>query len=605
MMKIKPCRYKRSYSSDKVKDKDEINAAWDTETDGLNGILQCITYSIDGRGQLFSGPNQIKDFIDVLFENPYPVVWFAHNAQYDWRYIIKYFMDNDYYMEFLNRTDSDIFQIVIWTYLPTGNSKFDRVIPKIVMRDSMALFPEGLADFVMYYAPGYQKMDIDLDHVRFDLSNPIHREYAINDSVILRAAMDGFTHSFYDLFGCKPALTTAGSALKAWQNTLGNNEFYCLKKEDEEYIESAYYGGLVFLTSTALHRNCKTYDINSSYPSQMVDHEMPYGTPARTKEIDFFKLGIYTVRVKAPENLQIPILPSRDDKGDMIWRRGEFDTTVTSVELEFALLMGYKLIEVLDGMIFPYKCKPFDEFIGKCKALRLEYKGTAVEKTAKLMQNSLYGKFGAKKIRDQIYMPLNEDDLETGYCADSELGLWIREVEDHQMARLPHWSAFITAYGRLDLLTTAYAIGPKNVIYGDTDSLTMTADADTRHIPQHESEYGYFKLEKTWLEFKAVAPKVYTGIIDKTENGKIPHGAYAGKAKGIPKKWVDDKILQQIHNGIKIKVEYQSTPKLTAILKGKAESGTGQTERQRTLSSLEKSAHWESEGTNVRPKVAS
>lgn len=597
-MIIKEKRYVRKYSAKNVKDKSEIILAWDTETDGLNGALQCITYDDAINPQLLSGPFMVEDFCNVLLQHPYPAVWYAHNAQYDWRYILRHLIAQNYHIEFLNRTDSDIFQVTIWHSKPTGDKKNDKLIPRTVMRDSMAIFPGTLADLVKYYAPGHKKLDIDLEHIRFDVNNATHQWYAINDAIILRHAMNGLNQTFSNIFGCQPALTTAGSSLKAWQNTLGDEEeYFSLSTAQEEFIDNAYYGGLVFLTDTKAYENCKTYDINSSYPSQMLYHDLPYGRVFEVTEIMPGKLGFYRVQVQAPDNLIVPILPSRDDKGNMQWRGGTFESTVSSIELQFALEHDYILLDVIEGVIFDDAVKPFDRFIGACKSLRKKYKGTAVEELAKLMQNSLYGKFGARRVRQQVYIPLEEADLEHGQCVDGDLGIWCREVMDLQMPRMPAWAAWITAQARLDLLRAIYSVGVQHVLYGDTDSITVKATANTDRLPQHESEYGYYKHEKTWDVFQAIAPKVYVGKI----NGKI-----TGKVKGIPRKYLTAQYLQTIlESGNAPVVHYESVPKLTAILKGKAEAGNGTQGRKRGLSDLRKSQNWqESQDHTVRPRVA-
>ena len=196
--------------------------------------------------------------------------------------------------------------------------------------------------------------------------------------------------------------------------------------------------------------------------------------------------------------------------------------------MEFALEHGYKLIEFYEGLVFPEKVKPFQNLLDKCRRLKIESDlQPAVRNMAKLMQNSLYGKFAAKRTRDKMFFPQSEDDLETGYCCNAELGIWSQSVTDYQMLRLPQWSAFITAYARLHLLRVVYSIGIENLVYGDTDSITVKANADCSKIPQGETTYGLWKLEKTWETFRATAPKVYTGFIKGEARARI---------KGIPKK---------------------------------------------------------------------
>lgn len=616
--KIKP----RVYCKKNIKSKEEITCAWDTETDGLNGPLQCITFSCPNEDGIFHSDNMVYDFIRLMMSYPKPHIWYAHNSEYDWRYLISAFQELDYYFEIFNKTDDQIYQIIIWEEKPLPilidveynrikyggldglqkenkrRRKYNKNIPVAIMRDSMSLFPGTLKDFAKYYGGTLgQKLTLNFEQEKFDINNPDHVMYAIQDAKALRFSVTNFRKQFEELFGCTPGATLPGSALRAWQYGLSESEHYwCIDSELEDIVDKAYYGGIVFLTSIDEFKNCKSFDINSSYPSQMLDHEFPYGKPVKTQMIIPHYLGFYHVRVKTPSNLLIPILPTKNEKGFMQWRKGEFDTWISSIELEFALSKGYRLVELYEGLVFPETINPFRNFIDKCRDLKVNNdKSPGIRNMAKLLQNAFYGKFASKRIRDKLYIPLCEEDLSAGVCIDSETGIWSKRIDDYQMLRMPHWSAWITAHARLDLLKTVYTIGVEHVIYGDTDSITLKETADCSCINQHETSYGFFKLEKEWDLFRATAPKVYTGIIK---------GHLKGKVKGIPKRKTSTITIGRIHKGQKIEVSYESVPKFIQILKGKSQAGTGTIQRKRTLSSLENSSNWELEEKSVRPKLA-
>lgn len=612
----------RLYSASEVHDEVvERPLAWDTETDGLNGKLSCITYHRPGDTTILPPDKDALDtFVSVLLSEHYPSVWYAHNAQYDWRYIWDHLIDTGYYIQLFNRTESDIFQITIWHEDPTGDPRIDKEITKTVLRDSSALFSGSLEEFAEYFASEDKKKmcgSIDFKNgERFDINNETHVDYAIRDAVALQSAMCGFRDDFFQSFDCYPAMTVAGSAVKAWQASLGDESYFCLDAPAERFIDHAYYGGMVFLTSTVEQGACSTYDINSSYPAQMLSQPVPDGRIAEVYSYIPDKLGFYRVIVETPKDLIIPILPCRSESGHMQWRSGIFETYTTSVELEFALEHGYILHEIIVGLVFTDKVLPFQKFIDKCKQMRTQYKGTSLEMLAKLMQNALYGKFATKIDRISLFIPRGEQDeerMQEGYCVNGEQGIWAEPIHDPEIKRMPHWAAFITAYARLSLLKTIYSVGVDNVVYGDTDSITVRNNCDHSSIPQHQSEYGYFKKEKSWESFRAIAPKVYAGRLDDDEinihnsktGPKDMRGHYIGKVKGIPKSQVDESLLERIFRGEKVTVEYESVPKLVSILKGKANAGTGTIHNSRTLTDIANSSNWQESCGTVRCKAIS
>jgi len=341
-------------------------------------------------------------------------------------------------------------------------------------------------------------------------------------------------------FGVVAGATTAGTALKAWQKTLDMGQIYNASVDgpQEEFIRQAYYGGLVFLTDTNIHKGAITFDINSSYPSVMYDYGVPYGRAYTCDDYETGKMGIYRCRVRAPDNLIVPILPARNHRGSMRWYKGEFDTVVTNVELIFAAKHGYEILEIYEGICFEETVFPFNDMIDLCKMLREGFKGTATEAVAKLMQNSLYGKFGARRERLRM-MNANAMDEEDylGASPYDENGHWYTKCEhDSDMRCLPQWAVFITAHARLKLLSTIYAIGPENVLYGDTDSITVKAGFSDG--VDSGPNYGQWKLEKEWAEFRAIAPKVYSGI--------LTNGKRLGAAKGLPRKGITDSNWQEL-----------------------------------------------------------
>ena len=554
-------------------------AAFDLETEGLGGKVLAASWCLEG-----DEPHYIKGdpvdiiaaLVDVFEAHPEPL-WFAHNAQYDWRYLIPEFDLRAYEYELRLRTETDVFEIVIEE-------------PAITLRDSMALWPGTLRNLAASFAPDLPKLDLDFEGgLIFNPDNSAHAEYAKRDAVALVTALASFDEKIYRHYGTHLQRTTASTALKAWRITLGKDEQYWNPEAHEDFIRSGYFGGLVFLTTCEEVNGAETYDINSSYPYAMRTDGVPYGRPVSVDRIHWEKPGLYRVDITSPDSLRIPILPKRIIKGksqSIIWPRGQFETVVTQLELAFAVEHGYQINRVHEGLIWEKTIFPFTEFINRAEILRREFKEKPEEQCAKLMQNSLYGKFGARRERRELFRPRTDHETLGATPWDDEGKWYVRTIYQEDMLCLPQWAVYITAAARLRLLRAAYQVGPENVIYGDTDSLTVRPGAGASL--DVGAEYGQFKHEKTWRCFRAIAPKVYAGEIE----GR----GWKSACKGIPKKHIDGVLSRALFNDRFIADRVEILPRFIQTLK-KADSRV----IVRESTDPAKSASWQISGDEVRP----
>ena len=161
---------------------------FDFETAGLGGELLCATWYVEGMFDasfILGSPGEIVDAMIAVFKRNPNVRWYAHNAQYDWRYLIDTLLiEYEDSIEFLMRTDSDVFLI--------KTKDFELV-------DSMALWPHSLKSFAETFTPGLLKLDIGDEIAHFDVTNPVHVEYAKRDSIVLVKAIIAFDVLVYDL----------------------------------------------------------------------------------------------------------------------------------------------------------------------------------------------------------------------------------------------------------------------------------------------------------------------------------------------------------------------------------------------------------------------
>lgn len=540
MTKKKPRAKKNFYGSRALRPEEmPFICAADVETDGLGGKLLSIQHgTFESDDVVFDcSSNMVENFIERVLNYPKPCIWFIHFAQYDWRYITEYISESGLKVEIGLRTETDIYEIRI---------RRDESEPWSIMRDSFALWSHSLEKLATAFCPEIPKLEIDIEN--FDVTNPEHIEYAKRDVLILLRGMPRLFSMIEQHFDVLPGPTAAGTAMRAWQRTLDREKVYDGQEwgAEEQFIRNGYYGGLVFLTTQRTIANATTFDLNSSYPASMDEFGVPVGKPIYTKDFEEHYPGFYRVRVKAPDDLIVPILPARNHQGAMRWYRGEFETVVSVQELQFATQHGYEVQDLYEGVFFERVEFPFAEIIAKCKLIREVFKGQTEEQLAKLIQNSLYGRFAARRDRLRMLHATDMDDEAfIGSIPFDEAGHWyIKKTLDEEMLCLPQWASFITANSRLRLLKAVYAIGPERCIYGDTDSITVMGD-DFSQL-DIGNNYGQWKLEKEWTVFRAIAPKVYGGQLAKGISERHPAGSFYGAAKGMPSKGMGQRQWKEL-----------------------------------------------------------
>lgn len=489
----------------------------------------------------------VASWLDVFFALPTPHIWYAHNLSYDARYLLPPLVARAKVagcsVEVMSRTGEDVLEIRVTT--SDESSKF-------VLRDSLAIYPHSLAEFAEQFAdPQLQKLvgAIDFDGgERFDPANLAHLEYAKRDVVSLVSALRGHYNDTKKTFGVAPSLTVSATAMHAWQSTMTPGVHVLCAKDDlaEKICRAASYGGAVFLTSVAVHRDAITLDVNSSYPASLIEQPMPSGRPIFVRTRDRNRLGIYRVVVRVPESLRIVPIPCRDARGALAWRRGIIETICTSVDLDTAEAYGCEIMQIHSGIEWSdVTTGLFNDVIARCMRVRTQYKGQPIEQVAKLIQNSIVGKFGSMRQRWEVSDILYHDSI----LMPEIPGLYARRVYAESLKCRPDYFAFITAHARRRLFRAAQAVGVEHVIYGDTDSLTLGPGADLTKLDIDQRRYGAWKIEKKWQEFRAIAPKVYAG--------RLESGEFAGAIKGLPRGKHQKKMLEELFFSGRTSVEYQ------------------------------------------------
>ena len=323
-------------------------------------------------------------------------------------------------------------------------------------------------------------------------------DYLRDDCVTLYEAVKVFQNQY------GRHLTQAGAAMNQWKKIGGVD----IPKSTPEYFDKFkgyYYGGRVQCFKRGiLDENFSVFDINSAYPFAMLSRHA-YGLEfvESKMEIPGHERGAAFFKIRATS---CGAFPYREKTGLSFPDDGEIrEFNVTGWELIAAEETSTAGNPEILSVIYHTQLQDFREYIEHFYQLRLTAKETgdkAGDLFAKLLMNSLYGKFGAnpENYADFCILPPEEMenllDPENDYNLSGELGPWLlaeRELEDDEMRYYNvATAASITGFVRAYLWRAICATGRDKVLYCDTDSI---ATCDAGNALDTGKELGKWKHE--------------------------------------------------------------------------------------------------------------
>jgi DNA polymerase type B, organellar and viral len=368
------------------------------------------------------------------------------------------------------------------------------------------------------------------------------------------------------------SLTLPALAMRIYKSQfMPEGKIYQLLGRVEQAIRESYTGGAV---DVFIPHNKKesffskffiklySYDVNSLYPTIMAKTLMPIGKPiyfeGDIRQYESNAFGFFYCKITSPEYLEHPILQRRIKTANGVRTIAGLGGSagsgwIFSGEMDNAVKFGYQF-EILNGYQFE-SGDIFSEFINKMFTLRQEYvKGHAMNLIAKLLMNSLYGKFGMKMDVTRVDIFDISCETEAGIFKDM-VDVWGESIQD--TIKLDNYVVIVRdsrvdlvfndkedMYHGLDVniaIASAITSGARmwmsvfknssnfKLFYSDTDNIVVD-----RPLPSFMvgNGLGQFKLEYVIERAVFLAPKVY-GLIT-TEGKEII------KVKGINQDLVSD-----------------------------------------------------------------
>jgi hypothetical protein len=445
---------------------------------------------------------------------------YFHNLKFDGYFILDYLLKNGYsyvFTDFVKRPATfktlinDMGQFYsISVKWPNGNI--------CEFRDSFKKLPFSVKRIAEDWGFEDSKGTLDYDAHNGPITpiTPQEEDYLRRDVTIVAQALK----ILYDQKHTK--LTSGSDALAEYKSIVGNDWFkrmfptFSLAMDAE--IRRAYRGGYTYRDPRFKGMNCNrglVLDVNSLYPSVMMNNILPYGEPdfvkGECKPTASRPLTIFSVTFTA--KLKKDHLPCIQIKGHSLFSSTEYlsdipdPVTLMVTNIDWILYQEHYDISILEyggGWRFHATTGLFTDYINKWSKIKAESKG-AKRELAKLFLNALYGKFASNPNVTGKFPRLIDDA--------------VKLIRGEEEMRAPVYTAigvFVTSWAR-DLTIRAAQNNYKSFAYADTDSLHLFVNEAPDSLEIHPTKLGAWKLEYKFVSAYFVRAKFYMELTDKGE----------------------------------------------------------------------------------------
>lgn len=481
------------------------------------------TCNVDNVESLTFG-NDIKSFLNWVSMQGTCHIYF-HNLAFDGAFLMDYMERNGWkWVDDLSDPKpkqyttliSDMNAIYCITLFIKNNVRvkiFDslKVIPLSVKAMARAYNLDegkGELDYEAYREVGHELTEEEKDYIR--------RDVQIVAKVLKEFLEEGLSK-----------MTAGSNALYMYKKMMGGQRnfrhiFPVLDEQEDAFIRKAYRGGFTYVNPTfqnMIINDGIVFDVNSLYPSVMAScdgQQLPYGKPEwfdgepKLKYPYTLWVALITCRFEVKPN-HIPCIQL---KGNFRFKQTEYlersgaEVTFAITNVDWELITSQYNIRGLQwfgGFYFKSSNSLFKNYVERWVEVKNKatIEGNAGQRQiAKLMLNSLYGKF-ATRIKGQSKKPVIADDV---------LRYELLDPDDREPVYLPV-GVFITSHARFKTITAAQAVYER-FIYADTDSLHLVGTDIPDNIDVDSVRLGAWKHESTFSKAKFLRAKCYMERID-------------------------------------------------------------------------------------------
>jgi hypothetical protein len=395
------------------------------------------------------------------------------------------------------------------------------------------------------------------------------KKYIFNDVKSLYEIIEIFNKEIYNLenYNITDVISISSLALNIFLTNYYNQNktpIHIPRLAQYNEIKTAYFGGRVEIYKP-YGEDLYIYDVNYLYPKVMLN-DMPIGNLIKSSDTNLDNyFGFCYATVNVPDNINKPILPFRDELGNVYNPTGNWTGMFSSEILKYARDVDKAEIIIHYGYKFDRGKDVFKEYVEHYFNLKKEAKDNKTLRLLfKLLLNALYGRLGLKYINSKtkfvtsseakelslIYQILEnitideENDLElikytlepSDVLKDIDQKSYLDLVskqnnnEDFINRSLPI-SAMITSYASC-YMQKFLNLPNNDCYYSDTDSVILQKPLDSKYVGDNLGQFKFLgKIKKAYF----ISPKLYCLILD--------NGETIFKSKGIDSKELNENDL--------------------------------------------------------------
>lgn len=440
--------------------------------------------------------------------------FYFHNLKFDGEFIIHYLLTHGFVHVNEKKLGVNQFSTIIsdLNVFYCIKVKFKEEVI-ISFFDSLKLLNFSVEEVAKAFNLSIKKLEIDYKAKR-EKGHKItdeEKEYLKHDVMIMSLALE-------KMFEMKiTRMTIASNAMNFFKDTISKKRFEEWFKPPlyDKDLRQAYKGGFTYLNEIYRGKEVKegiVLDVNSLYPSVMYYSPMPYGEGIYFdgKYVPDKLYNLYIQNITCQFRIKKDMIPTIQIKNNLSFVPTEYlsssngesiNLTLTNVDLKL-FLEHYDIYDVSYNWGWKYKSstKIFKRYIDYWNELKVKAtkEGNKPLRTiAKLMLNSLYGKFAASP----------EGRSKIPYLDNNIVKYKLSELEERTAYYLPI-SIFITSWARDKTIRSAQAVYHR-FIYTDTDSLHLEGTDIPENLLISDTELGKWKIESTFKRGKYLRQKCY------------------------------------------------------------------------------------------------
>lgn len=532
--------------------------------------------------------NLFFEFLDSLIEENLYVdkinLWFNNSSNFDGEFIIDWLVNNNFKTYNFDTVKNNTFYCI-------ADKKINWLVIKFIYKNKKFY----VRDFFKFAMLSVEKMGVILNISKKQEFGSKYYTYFIDDfnktelaeyidyckfDVLILSKFMNYFNEFAKFFTSK-SLTISSYAKKQWEQlykfdycSFENKSFsidkifnlkniYSNQELDKIYTRLHYFGGYTkrnnFWQDSVVFGRIRLYDLNSAYPAAMCE-KMPVfiNKKCNNKNCDCIKLYKIIIKKAELKNGLQGIIRCKERQNTFyknVYKKFYYE--VWDKEFDWFKKFYNNLDFEIKEIVHFYKKDIFKKFVEKFYSIKedaskiikkiedengnkfsKDYIEASFKKVlAKLMLNSLYGKFGQDYLRDN-YMFFKEeykkgDVIKVGkkefFVNGKKLKMYgnyyvyncfDNSFEPKMIANV-FIASYITCLVRIKIYEQIYNL-KNNFLYSDTDSVyCLDAELDKKFVDK--TKLGYWDIEKTGHFFKCLGAKNYifseTETIDK--NSKI------------------------------------------------------------------------------------